>query len=328
MKRLKNPSLDVNVDPILAAIAGAVIVFGGGAAAYGATRDTEPRSPAPATAQAADPVVARALKIVSRTDGTVPAADADAAADEAKAAKAASAKGRGANPFPVTKAATTASAGGSSSAATPGTATNVASATPSAGATASASPASSSTAAAARAQATAASGKSDAANAAVQTATGGNTNAGTATGGSTTAKATGGGSAADAKAVARRLAAAKPAKVTLRVVSVKRRTTMNKRSLGLLVPGTTGSVARVVKVSPSNRVVTLRLRTGAALTGKQSPGTRCVERVEGTGACRLITVHTGNAAVIKAPKTPAGRPGAITALRVLSVWRGGQKVAD
>ncbi|WP_026911854.1 hypothetical protein [Patulibacter minatonensis] len=313
MSRLPNPSFDVNVDPVLGAIVGAVIVLGGGAAAYGATRDTEPDPAPPATAQAADPVVERALAIVQRVDGTT-AADGttpEQQAARARAAKAASAKGRSVDPFPAVKdpeAASTAAAGGG-----PTTATTTASA-----ATGSSSPS-------AVAQATGAAAKSDAANAAVQKATGGSTATTT-----TSAKpATGGGSAKDSKAVARRLAASKPAKVTLRIATQKRRTTVNKRSLGLLVPTTTTSVARVVEVSSSNRVVTLRLRSGAYLTGKQSKGTMCVQRLRtGSKDCRLIRVRTGRTAVIRAPRTAKGKNGAVTALRVLSVWRGGFKLAE
>jgi hypothetical protein len=82
-----------------------------------------------------------------------------------------------------------------------------------------------------------------------------------------------------------------------------------------------------VRVSESNRTVLLRLREGAALTGEQSAGTRCVQRRSGSSSCLLVRVRTGRTAVIAAPGTAAGRPGAVTALRVLSVWRGGTKVA-
>ncbi|MEV4418832.1 hypothetical protein AB0L40_02515 [Patulibacter sp. NPDC049589] len=305
MSRLPNP--EINLDPVLAAIVGAAIVVGGGAAAYGATRDTTP-DPAPApTAQQDDPVVARALKIVQRADGTAPAeVTAAETARRARAARDAASKGRSVDPFPEAK---DPSGGATAGAGT--TASGASSAT--SGSTAGASVPS------AADQAKNAVATAAAANAAIQKATGGTPAAPTAKPKITKAN----------RAAASKLLVSKPAKVTLRIATQKRRTTVSKRSLGLLVPNASSSVARVVKVNASNRVVTLRLRSGAFLTGPQSDGTMCIKR-DTTGAkdCRLIRVRTGRTAVIRAPNTAKGRRGAVTAIRVLAVWRGGYKLAE
>jgi hypothetical protein len=120
--------------------------------------------------------------------------------------------------------------------------------------------------------------------------------------------------------------ATRPARISLRIKTDEGRSARSRRSLGLLVPSRSEAVARVVEVSSSNRVVTLRLRSGAALTGKQSEGTRCTQRLSG-GGCRLVRVRTGRTAVIRGPRAADGTPGAVTALRILTVWRGGVKVA-
>lgn len=287
---------NVDVDPVLAAILGLVIIGGGGLAAYGASQDTEP-APAPAPAvQADDPVVARALAIVREVDGTAAVGEGDTAAEqrrEARRARDASERGRTTDPFAAIKSATEAVnqvAGGSS------TASNA-----------------TSSAATAVEQARQARATADAAAAA-------------AAGSATTKPSTGTGSATGARAAARRAAASQPAKVTLRIADRTGRSTRSKRSLGYPVPSATRFVAKVAAVSRNNEVVTLRLRSGAALTGEQSPGTRCTQRV--AGECRLVRVRTGKTAVIRGPETPSGRRGPVTAVRILTIWRGGFKMAD
>lgn len=312
---------NVDVDPVLAVLLGVVIVGGGGLAAFGASQDTEPEPAPAAVVQNDDPVVARALAIVARVDGTVAAGETDTTATlrrEAARARRASAKGRSTDPFAAIQSATAVVDGAASGATT--------------GATASAGAGGSSTSAVEQARRAAA--QSAAASAATQGATGGAPSSGPPTGGSTLAPPSLGptpgspaSSSAAAKARARRAAASKPAKISLRVATKSGKSTRNRRSMGLLVPNPTRSVARVVSVSRTNRVVTLRLREGAHLTGKQSKGTMCVERLR-SGDCRLVRVRTGRTAVIRAPRTAAGRPGAVTALRVLAVWRGGLKLAD
>jgi hypothetical protein len=153
----------------------------------------------------------------------------------------------------------------------------------------------------------------------------------------------GGGSTADSEAVARRLAAQEreaqarrlrleaerlakaPARVSLRVATPAGKRARSRLKVGTLLPGRDDAVARVVRVATSNRVVTLRLAAGARLSGPQSPGTHCVLRVQATGQCRLVHVRAGKAAVIRGADV-AGAPGPVTAVRVLSVWRGDTRV--
>lgn len=324
---------NVDVDPVMAAILGLVIVGGGGLAAYGASQDTEP-DPAPApVVQNDDPVVERALRIVQRVDGTVADVDGDstaATARERRRAAAASRKGASADPFAaiasgteaVTGTAATATPGASSS----GSASSASSSASSTSGSASATPGSStgSSALTAKQLAERAAAQSDARNAAGGGTTGSTGSATTGSSGSATAaKAP---TAAATRAQAVRLVASKPAKITLRVKTTSGRATRSKRSMGLLVPNSTSTVARVIRVSKSNNVVTLRLREGAALAGKQSKGTSCVQRLS-SGDCRLVRVRTGRTAVIRAPESASGKPGAVTALRVMAIWRGGYKVA-
>jgi hypothetical protein len=291
----------VDIDPVLAAIVGAVIVGGGGLAAYGVSQDTEP-DPAPAPVQqAADPVVERALRIVARVDGTAGTGDTNASADAAAAAKRAqeaSDKGRSVDPFAAPTATATGAAG-----ATGATSTT---ATTNAGGAGSA--------------ATTDQQRRAAEAAALASGSGARATSTTAT---TTTKPT---TSTPAKAPsARQLAASKPAKISLRVATTSGRSTRRQRPMGLLVPSPAKAVARVLSVSKDNKTVTLRLKTGATLNGKQSSGTRCVKRVS-TG-CQLVHVRTGRTVVIRARESASGRRGAVTALRVLSIWRGGYKLA-
>lgn len=301
---------NVDVDPVLAVLLGVVIVGGGGLAAFGASQDTEPE-PAPApVVQNDDPVVARALAIVQRVDGGAVDGETDTAAAqrrEAARAKRASEKGRSTDPFAAIESATAAVDSASSGATTGATATT-------------GTPATTGSTASATDQAKRAAAAAAAANAATQGATG---STGT-TSGSTTGTTT---STATSTANARRLAATKPAKISLRIKTRSGRSTRSKRSMGLLVPNTTQTVARVLSVSKSNEVVIMRLREGAYLTGKQSKGTMCIKRLS-SGDCQLIRVRTGRTAIIRAPETPAGRLGSVTAIRVLAIWRGGYKLAD
>lgn len=305
---------NVDVDPVLATILGLVIVGGGGLAAYGASQDTDPQ-PAPApVVQNDDPVVERAIAIVQQVDGTATAGgEGVSSADQRRAdrrARAASERGRSTDPFAAIERATetvnSASAASSSAAATTTPSTGSASTTGSSAGTVSAAEL------ARRARAQAAS-------------------AGAASAGGSTGK--GGATSAAApkvtatRATGRRAAATKPAKLTIRIADRTGRVTRSKRSLGYLVPNASRAVARVVGVSSSNEVVVLRLARGAALTGEQSPGTRCVKRRKG-GGCELVRVRTGRAAVIRAADTPAGRRGPVTAVRILTIWRGGYKMAD
>lgn len=320
---------NVDVDPVMAAILGLVIVGGGGLAAYGASQDTEP-DPAPApVVQNDDPVVERALRIVQRVDGTVADVDGDSAAAtarERRRAAAASRKGASADPFAAIASGTEAVTG-TAATATPGASSSGSASTASSSASSTAGSASATTgssALTAKQLAERAAAQSDARNAAGGGTTGSTGSATTgSTGSTTTAKAP---TAAAARAQAVRLVASKPAKITLRVKTTSGRATHSKRSMGLLVPNATSTVARVIRVSKSNNVVTLRLREGAALAGKQSKGTSCVQRLS-SGDCRLVRVRTGRTAVIRAPESASGKPGAVTALRVMAIWRGGYKVA-
>ncbi|MDO9408241.1 hypothetical protein [Patulibacter sp.] len=333
----------IDVDPVMAAILGVVVLGGGGLALYGASQETEP-DPAPAAiAQPSDPVVERALRIVERVDGTAAAGEgvstADAARERRRAARA-SAAGRSADPFAAITSGTDAVTGVTATA-TPGSASGAASGSSLTGSSATAAGGSSSSAKTARELAERAAAQSAAANAAAGgTSSGGSTGSTGGTGSTGTGSKSGSGAksgsgstgspaaptAAARRAAVLRAVADRPAKISLRVNTASGRSTRSKRSMGLLVPSSTKTVARVVGVSRTNQVVTLRLREGAALTGKQSKGTRCVERLS-SGDCRLVRVHTGRTAVIRAPRSAGGRPGAVTALRVTAIWRGGYKVA-
>lgn len=310
-----------DVDPVMAAILGIVIVGGGGLAVYGASQETEP-APAPAAvAQPTDPVVERALRIVERVDGTTAAGEgvsADDAARERRRAERASAAGRSTDPFAAIASGRDAVAGVAATA-TPGSTGGVASGSGSSG-----SAASSAAAGSASSPAPSAQKRSDraAAQGARRNATvdGGTPNGGASPDPATTP------SAAATRAAALRAVAGRPARISLRIKTDAGVSTRSKRSMGLLVPTSTRTVARIIGVSRSNQVVTLRLRKGAVLAGKQSKGTRCVERT-GSGDCRLVRVRTGRTAVIRARESASGRPGTVTALRVTAIWRGGYKVA-
>lgn len=299
---------NVDVDPVLAAIVGLVIVGGGGLAAYGASQDTDP-PPAPApVAQQADPVVERALAIVQQVDGTAAAGgEGVSSADQRRAerrARAASERGRSTDPFAAIQRATESVSSASNASSAGSTATT-------GGGAASGS---SSTVLTPEELAKRARAQADA--------------AGSAAGGTTAAaKPATSAATASSKATGRRAAATKPAQVTLRIADRTGRVTRSKRNLGYLVPNAQRAVARVVAVSSSNEVVVLRLSRGAALTGKQSSGTRCVKR-RSAGGCELVRVRTGRTAVIRAADTPSGRRGPVTAVRILTVWRGGYKMAD
>jgi hypothetical protein len=320
----------VDVDPVMAALLGIVVVGGGGLAAYGATQDTQPGAAPVAVVQQDDPVVQRALEIVRSVDGTAAdgeGASASAVARERRRALRASAKGAGTDPFAAITSGTDAvtgvtananpAAGGSSARSTG--AGSAASGSTSSSSGSGGGSSSGSGATSARAQAERAAAQSAAANAAAG-ADGTSTTTTTTTAPPTL-------SAAAARDAALRAVARRPARVSLRIKTPRGTATRSRRSIGLLVPNETQSVARVVAVSKSNEVVTLRLRTGAALTGTQSKGTRCTQRLR-SGACRLVRVRTGRTAVIRAPRTAKGTQGAVTALRVIGVWRGGFTVAD
>ncbi|CAB4923733.1 unannotated protein [freshwater metagenome] len=317
----------VDVDPVMAAILGLVIVGGGGLAVYGASQETEP-APAPAAvAQPTDPVVERALRIVERVDGTAAAGEGVSAADaarERRRAQRASAAGRSTDPFAAIASGTDAVTGVAATA-TPGSTAGVASGSTSSGST-SASGSTASAAGGGAASSTAPSATELAARAAARSARRNAAADGSTPNGGATRSPAAEPSAAALRAAALRSVARRPAKISLRIKTEAGRSTRSKRSMGLLVPTSTRTVARVIGVSSSNRVVTLRLREGAALAGKQSKGTRCVERLS-SGGCRLVRVRTGRVAVIRAPESASGRPAAVTALRVTAIWRGGYKVA-
>jgi hypothetical protein len=328
---------DVDVDPVLAAILGVVLIGGGGLAAYGATQDTAPAAAPAPVVQNDDPVVARALAIVARADGTSTTGEPGSPADakrRAARAEAASRKGRSVDPFGApasagagaTSSAASASTGSAGSASTVGGSSSSAS---SAGGSSSGGSSSSSSSGGSSATPTTSSTLSAAELARRAAAAAAATNAAIDAGSGGTASASPTGSAALAAQTAaarRRAVATRPARISLRIKTEEGRSARSKRSLGLLVPSRSEAVARVVAVSSSNRVVTLRLRSGAALTGKQSKGTKCTQRLSG-GDCRLVRVRTGRTAVIRAPRAADGTPGAVTALRILTVWRGGVKVA-
>lgn len=308
---------NVDVDPVMAAIVGLVIVGGGGLAAYGASQDTEP-DPAPApVVQSNDPTVERALRIVERADGSAADTDATSAAAiarEQKRAAAASRKGASVDPFAAIKSGTDAVTGVTSSA------------TPGSGTTASSSSSSGSGSLTPKQLAERAAAQSAAANAAAGgTTTGSTTPTGSTGTSTTTTKPSTSTPAKPSRAAVLAAVANKPARISLRLKTTNGRSSVSKRSVGLLVPSTK-TVARVIGISKSNKVVTLRLREGAYLTGKQSKGTMCVKRLS-SGDCQLIRVRTGRTAIIRAPESSAGELGPVTALRVTAIWRGGYKVA-
>lgn len=113
-------------------------------------------------------------------------------------------------------------------------------------------------------------------------------------------------------------------RVSLRIVTPSARRVRSKASVGVLVPTTRTAVARVVRASSSGEVVTLRLRQGTTLPKPQSRGTRCIERYpDGGRTCRMVRVRTGRTVVIRG----LGEDPTMTAVRVLSVWRDGERIA-
>jgi hypothetical protein len=351
----------VRVDPVLAGLVGATVVLGGGLVAYGSSQPTEaPASPAPVV-QRDDAVTARALAVVEElaSAGEDGAPSAPAAARRAAHA---SLRGKAVDPFRGrAKAGSGAAPGGT--APTDATRTGPgADATSAADRARDAVTRAAAAAAAASGRPGAAVGGAPGAGssgtAPAGSATGGsgsggsgvNGGSGSAGGSSTTpgaaptadpavVGATGEGDAAVARRLAaelraqadrlRRLEAERlasaPARVSLRVGTVNGKRVRDRLELGTLLPNRAHAVAGVVRVARDNRTITLRLREGARLAGPQSPGTRCVLWVEGTDQCRLIHVRVGKAAVIQGADID-GAPGPVTALRVLSVWRGETRV--
>lgn len=287
------------VDPLLAAAVGGVLVVGGGIVAWGGGHDTEAVASDPTaalTAPAADPAAERALAAVEDAD-EIGAAPQTSAAAVARAAARASARGAGRDPFSNTLEKTRKASAASASTAT--------------------------------AESTAASTASSAATgASTSSSSTGATSATTTTSAATTqpAAAVGGGSEADhAKAVAAARRAS--TRVSLRIVRGARRQARSKLALGTTVPSKRVALARIQSVSDSGKVVTLRLAEGLSLPGKQSAGTTCLKRFAlGDKPCKVVRVRAGRTVVLQEPGRK-GREGTITAVRVLTVWRSGKKIA-
>lgn len=298
-----------HVDPLLAVAVGGVLVVGGGLVAWGGGHDTESVASDPTaalTAPATDPAAERALAAVQDADriGTAPQRSAAAAA---RAAARASERGAARDPFSKALAKAKRTAEGGSGA-----------------------PAASSAGTSAASSSVSSSGKTAAptvsASATPSTAT-------PSTGVSTTPAVTpkrpagvGGGSEADhAKAVADARRAS--TRVSLRIVRGARRQARSQLALGTTVPSKRIALARIQSVSDSGKVVTLRLAEGLSLPGKQSAGTTCLKRFAlGDKPCKVVRVRAGRTVVLQEPGRK-GREGTITAVRVLTVWRSGKKIA-
>ncbi|EHN08739.1 hypothetical protein PAI11_44450 [Patulibacter medicamentivorans] len=294
--------LSGQVDPLLAVVVGGVLVVGGGLAVWGSGQDTSPVANDPSAALTAakdDATTARALQAVAAAnrDSAVPATTEAA---ELRRARRASDSGRSTDPFSRGATAPPAAAGGGSSGS--GTATSVSDKARSAVATSNA------------ASSAAASATGTAPTTAVKPATP-----------ATSPPAIGGGSEQDRRKALAALAAqrAKLApRVSMRVKTSSARDSRSRLKLGTLLPNSKHAVARIVDVSASGRVVTLRLDRGVTLPGPQSKGTVCVQRfTTGKRSCRLVHVRAGRTVVLRAPER-RGEPGDVTALRILSVWRG------
>jgi hypothetical protein len=289
-----------HVDPLLAVAVGGVLVVGGGLVAWGGGHDTESVASDPTaalTAPAADPAAERALAAVQDAD-EIGAAPQRSAAAVARAAARASERGAARDPFSKALAKANRKAEG-------------ASATPRA-----------STAGAASSSA----GKAATPTPSAPVAT---PSTGVAPTPAATPKrpaAVGGGSEADhAKAVAATRRAS--TRVSLRIVRGARRQARSKLALGTTVPSKRVALARIQSVSDSGKVVTLRLAEGLSLPGKQSAGTTCLKRFAlGDKPCKVVRVRAGRTVVLQEPGRK-GREGTITAVRVLTVWRSGKKIA-
>ncbi|MCK9248646.1 MAG: hypothetical protein M0P31_06680 [Solirubrobacteraceae bacterium] len=282
------------LDPVLAVIIGGVVVAGAGIYLWGGGQDTDPVVTDDPTAALATPAqddtVKRALAVARSVDAEAADPEQDAAERLADALDAAS-RGRSVDPFlrgaakprPAPRPATGAS---TSRATTPSTGTS----RPSTGAaTGSTSP---------------------------------------TTGGATTTTTP----SAPSRTTTPRITSDQlrqaviaghvslPPRVSVRVATDKGKRSRSRVKIGTILPANSGGVARVVGLSRDGSVVKLRLRQGSKLTGKQSKGTTCVERYA-SGACKLVHVRAGKVAVLQAPRRKSG-PGAVTAVRILSTWRG------
>ncbi|WP_320672654.1 hypothetical protein [Patulibacter defluvii] len=285
------------VDPLLAVVVGGALVVGGGLAVWGSGQDTAPVANDPAAALTApgdDALTARALQAVAAAnrDGAVPVTTEATALRQARRA---SASGRTTDPF----------ARGAAAVAQAATAS-----TPSGGSGTSVADKARNAVATANAASNAAAGGATATTSVTPTTP--------VTSPATGPTAVGGGSVQDQRRVLAKLAP----RVSMRVKTSASRRSRSRLKLGTLLPNSRHAVARIVDVSASGKVVTLRLDRGVTLPHPQSKGTVCVARFrDGAKGCRLVHVRAGRTAVLRAPER-RGEPGDVTAVRILAVWRG------
>lgn len=134
--------------------------------------------------------------------------------------------------------------------------------------------------------------------------------------------------AAIAEAAARKAAGAKnPGRVSLRIRAGGRAHTWSRLTVNSILPhGGMDSVARFSKVSPSGRIVSFRLARGVQLPQPQARGTVCAKRTDARNSdCLIAHVRSGQTIVFRSP-SQNGKPGALTKVRVLSVWRNNHRI--